>query len=1040
MNWTTAQNQRYSAPSIEIAHNVNPEFLSLAASQIIREKNSRINTCQGHSSQTVFKNPGCFITQTQTSESRPLTSTTNMGNTKPSFNKQSAQSEGKNYGDSQTKRLDQSKYERLHKDLVDNEKNRGKDGIGSNKSNLTTVSSYSFLIPFVKSDNKNLEHEYEKSISNSNRMANDIGEIKNICRNLSAGLKKSSLANNENVNPAIGQVKPRIHSSQPKKCETVNNFDKLKFDWQKRKPHYQSDSLNIQQMHFGKDPNSTVGRREHIGTKSQPSFFQKKKLANDANLVNEDENFENNIGKSIDNDDQTSNEVNFKDNDENEFDIDEGIKLYYALSKEDRTKLFRNYQKKHNTYNNQGKEIDFEEEEHPEDNIWAKTADNKKNVSWRSFINETLMSRNEGNRYKPDRIRRFSKGVNAFDSLRKYPLKMVNDKLLDQQVVIVDKTLKGKIDGSTQLKNGYWVEKDKDKNYISELRTSQKLQPNKFFKELKDRIDTNENISSRGKSGKENQLTGLDKYQLENLENQLIQKRQSKRVRELSKETNEVLDKLICSNNIDISKSPKRPILSYEDDEYCMHEIPNKPSNFGEYVECKELDNEDSQIESDDRKLLTIDIPQVQSNLQSPAQSAVKTDKVKDSANKDKISLKKSGDLSASNSRPSITLRPYSRYTNASNSKQYKKMDMFKMIPNYSKRRYSGHSIRIVNEDEDDKKDRADDSYSRGKCNYSSIAYSFVSNDRPVGKQQKILLNDNDYNELLHVDKAQLQRKSTKTNYLNKYETFRQKSVLNKFVRPSTSYRPSTMSATGQTQPRNFAAIHYPKNSTKKQGCHDDSRYHKPKKDKYGNQIDPKTYKDPKPDMLSIHHNRFIDKSEKLKNLNDMNNQKLDGYREEELNRDKRLKLLSLGNTLKVSYLTGNFVDEAGDKMEADNDLLIPLPPKRSNNQFYPHSNRVQNQQPIPKDHYEKTMNRIQKNSSSRKIEIRRLGTDNFNGYMKGKEKRGAAQGMLGQLDGTGNLVTVGGRARGMSCDSGENVVGRRRSSLLENIQKGIRK
>lgn len=81
---------------------------------------------------------------------------------------------------------------------------------------------------------------------------------------------------------------------------------------------------------------------------------------------------------------------------------------------------------------------------------------------------------------------------------------------------------------------------------------------------------------------------------------------------------------------------------------------------------------------------------------------------------------------------------------------------MFKMIPNYSKRRYSGHSIRIVNEDEDDKKDRADDSYSRGKCNYSSIAYSFVSNDRPVGKQQKILLNDNDYNELLHVDKAQL--------------------------------------------------------------------------------------------------------------------------------------------------------------------------------------------------------------------------------------------------------------------------------------------
>ena len=85
-------------------------------------------------------------------------------------------------------------------------------------------------------------------------------------------------------------------------------------------------------------------------------------------------------------------------------------------------------------------------------------------------------------------------------------------------------------------------------------------------------------------------------------------------------------------------------------------------------------------------------------------------------------------------------------------------------------------------------------------------------------------------------------------------------------------------------------------------------------------------------------------------------------------------------------------------------------------------------------------MNRIQKNSSSRKIEIRRLGTDNFNGYMKGKEKRGAAQGMLGQLDGTGNLVTVGGRARGMSCDSGENVVGRRRSSLLENIQKGIRK
>lgn len=72
-----------------------------------------------------------------------------------------------------------------------------------------------------------------------------------------------------------------------------------------------------------------------------------------------------------------------------------------------------------------------------------------------------------------------------------------------------------------------------------------------------------------------------------------------------------------------------------------------------------------------------------------------------------------------------------------------------------------------------------------------------------------------------------------------------------------------------------------------------------------------------------------------------MNNQKLDGYREEELNRDKRLKLLSLGNTLKVSYLTGNFVDEAGDKMEADNDLLIPLPPKRSNNQFYPHSNRV---------------------------------------------------------------------------------------------------
>ena len=155
------------------------------------------------------------------------------------------------------------------------------------------------------------------------------------------------------------------------------------------------------------------------------------------------------------------------------------LKKYGKCTRDQQQKLLVSEKKRLSTHNNLGTKIPFVEDPHPEENIWYWVADIDEGVSWRSFINSRLMARQEGNRYKPSVINRFRKGMSVFESLKKYPLRLQNGELMDQEVITIENKKKKKPDASEEKLYDDFQHKDKiyldmkvGQNLLSGLRDS----------------------------------------------------------------------------------------------------------------------------------------------------------------------------------------------------------------------------------------------------------------------------------------------------------------------------------------------------------------------------------------------------------------------------------------------------------------------------------------------------------------------------------------------------------------------------------------
>jgi hypothetical protein len=158
------------------------------------------------------------------------------------------------------------------------------------------------------------------------------------------------------------------------------------------------------------------------------------------------------------------------------------LKKYGRCTWAQQQKLLVSEKKRLSTHNNLGKKIPFAEDPHPEENIWYWIADIETGVSWRSFINSRLMARQEGHRYKPSVINRFRKGMTVFESLKKYPLRLQNGELLDQEVITIENKKKNQPDfpeeklyDDFQHKDKIYLEVTVGQNFLSGLRDSRDI-------------------------------------------------------------------------------------------------------------------------------------------------------------------------------------------------------------------------------------------------------------------------------------------------------------------------------------------------------------------------------------------------------------------------------------------------------------------------------------------------------------------------------------------------------------------------------------
>lgn len=155
------------------------------------------------------------------------------------------------------------------------------------------------------------------------------------------------------------------------------------------------------------------------------------------------------------------------------------LKKYGKCTRAQQQKLLVSEKKRLSTHNNLGTKIPFDEDPHPEENIWYWIADIETGVSWRSFINSRLMARQEGHRYKPSVINRFRKGMSVFESIKKYPLRLQNGELLDQEVITIENKKKNQADfpeeklyDNFQHKDNIYLDVTEGQNLLSGLRDS----------------------------------------------------------------------------------------------------------------------------------------------------------------------------------------------------------------------------------------------------------------------------------------------------------------------------------------------------------------------------------------------------------------------------------------------------------------------------------------------------------------------------------------------------------------------------------------